>query len=127
MLRGHGIYRFNLMVRMLGKHQLLKSVQPLVNLNGSFLHISRGIYLYRQQSLLLLAGGCRMVVGSGRPTCNLPGRSCSSPPMLTQGSPPSQGSTPSPLIIHRQHNPNQSKRHFKNQLRLVINFDWFVS
>lgn len=33
MLRGHGIYRFNLMVRMLGKHQLLKSVQPFTDLS----------------------------------------------------------------------------------------------
>lgn len=48
---------------------------------GSFLGIRRGRYLYRQQSLFLLAGGCRMVVGTGRPTCNLPGRSRSSPPM----------------------------------------------
>lgn len=48
---------------------------------GSCLGIGRGAYLYRQQSPLLLAGGCRMVVGNGRPTCNLPGRSRSSPPM----------------------------------------------
>lgn len=36
MLRGYGIYRFNLTVRMLGKRQLLKSVQPLVNLTDLF-------------------------------------------------------------------------------------------